>query len=179
MNPHSPTQSVDLTSKPSSRRARSAVPGTVAILFGAVVAYSSLVRTNTAADLPNASFPLSPPPPGPALAIIGASVVDVIEGSVIPDAVVVVQGDRIAEVGPAKSVNIPDGARTLRLDGQYLIPGLINSHVFDRKVTTSGRAPLSAAAMNLPWLRSSPQWTPGLISEPVFSMECAGDHDEA
>lgn len=129
MNPNSPTQSVDLTSKPSSRRARSAVPGTVAILFGAIVVYSSLVRTNTAADLPNASFPLSPPPAGPALAIVGASVVDVIEGTVIPDAVVVVQGDRIAEVGPAKSVNIPDGACTLRLDGQYLIPGLINSHV--------------------------------------------------
>ena len=83
-------------------------------------------------------------------------------------------------------VVLPDA---VRIDGQAVWEGmfffgldeegLINSHVFDRKVTTAGRAPLSAAAMNLPWLRSSPQWTPGLISEPVFSMECAGDHDEA
>ena len=43
-----------------------------------------------------------------------------------PDAIVVVRGDRIIAVGPADSVNIPDGAHIIDADGGYLIPGLID-----------------------------------------------------
>jgi imidazolonepropionase-like amidohydrolase len=78
---------------------------------------------------PSATFPLAPPPPGPPVAIVGASLVDVVNGVVVPNAVVVINGDRIAASGPAAAVSIPDGARLIRLDGQYLIPGLINAHV--------------------------------------------------
>ncbi len=102
---------------------------TLAVLLVSIVGFGFLADASRAADLPNATFPLAPPPAGPPIALVGASVVDVIEGSVIPDGVIVVNGDRIAAVGPAQSVSIPHGARTLRLDGQYLIPGLINSHV--------------------------------------------------
>jgi formylglycine-generating enzyme required for sulfatase activity len=102
---------------------------TLAVAVGAVVGLGFLAGAYVAAELPNATFPLAPPPAGPPIAVVGASVVDVIEGTVIPDAVIVVNGARIAAVGPAGSVKIPDGARTLRLDGQYLVPGLINSHV--------------------------------------------------
>jgi formylglycine-generating enzyme required for sulfatase activity len=108
---------------------RRLVPGSLVVLFGAVLGLGFLADTGSTAELPNATFPLAPPPAGPPIALVGASVVDVIKGTVIRDAVVVVKGDRIAAVGPAKDVQIPDGARTLRLDGQYLIPGLINSHV--------------------------------------------------
>jgi formylglycine-generating enzyme required for sulfatase activity len=96
-----------------------------ASVFGLVL----FAETCLAAGLPNATFPLAPPPPGPPIAIVGASVVDVIDGKVIPNAVVLVQGNRIAAIGPANTVSIPGDARILRLDGQYLIPGLINSHV--------------------------------------------------
>ena len=101
----------------------------IALLLGAIVGCGLLAETGAAADLPNATFPLAPAPAGPPIALVGASVMDVVEGKVIPDAVIVVNGNRIAAVGPARSVKVPDGARTLRLDGQYLIPGLINSHV--------------------------------------------------
>ena len=44
----------------------------------------------------------------------------------IPNAVVVMRGDRIIAVGPADSVDIPDGARIIDAGGGYLIPGLID-----------------------------------------------------
>lgn len=42
--------------------------------------------------------------------------------------VVLVEGDRIAAVGPAATVAVPAGADTVRLAGQTLIPGLIEGH---------------------------------------------------
>jgi imidazolonepropionase-like amidohydrolase len=41
---------------------------------------------------------------------------------------VVVQGDRIEAAGPAGEVKVPDGARTIELPGQTLLPGLIDLH---------------------------------------------------
>jgi len=42
--------------------------------------------------------------------------------------VVLVEGERIAAVGPAADVTVPAGTRTVRLTGQTLIPGLIEGH---------------------------------------------------
>jgi len=42
--------------------------------------------------------------------------------------VVVVKGDRIDSAGPADKVKIPRGARTLKLPGMTLLPGLIDLH---------------------------------------------------
>lgn len=41
---------------------------------------------------------------------------------------VVVEGNRITSVGPATSVTIPPGARTINLPGCTLLPGLIDAH---------------------------------------------------
>jgi imidazolonepropionase-like amidohydrolase len=78
---------------------------------------------------PDGTFPLAPPPEGPPKAIVGASVVDVVAGTVISDAVVVIDGDRIVAVGPAATTEVPADATILNLDGRWLVPGLINSHV--------------------------------------------------
>jgi imidazolonepropionase-like amidohydrolase len=61
-------------------------------------------------------------------AIIGATVVDP-SGPRIPDAVVLVVGDRITAVGPRAKVKIPDGAERIEASGKFLIPGLIDAHV--------------------------------------------------
>lgn len=45
-----------------------------------------------------------------------------------PGWVVLVQGERIAAVGPADQVKAPVGARTIDLSGQTLLPGLIDLH---------------------------------------------------
>ncbi len=68
--------------------------------------------------------------PAPASrALVGASVLDVETGKAIPDAVVVITGERIAAVGPAATTPIPAEARIVRLPGKWLIPGLMNMHV--------------------------------------------------
>jgi imidazolonepropionase-like amidohydrolase len=64
----------------------------------------------------------------PVKAIIGATVVDP-GGTRIPDAVVLLKGDRIEKVGPRAKVHIPEGAERVEATGKFLIPGLIDAHV--------------------------------------------------
>lgn len=61
-------------------------------------------------------------------AIIGATVVDP-GGARIPDAVVLLDDGRIAQVGPRSKVKIPDGAERVEAKGQFLVPGYIDAHV--------------------------------------------------
>jgi imidazolonepropionase-like amidohydrolase len=64
----------------------------------------------------------------PVRAIVGATVVD--PGGVrIPDAVVILKGDRIDQVGLRAKVKVPEGAERVEAAGKFLIPGLIDAHV--------------------------------------------------
>jgi imidazolonepropionase-like amidohydrolase len=62
-------------------------------------------------------------------AIVGASVVDLEAGRSIPNAVLLIEGERIKAVGPAGSVAVPQGADVIHADGKWLLPGLMNMHV--------------------------------------------------
>lgn len=62
-------------------------------------------------------------------AIVGASVVDLESGRSIPNAVLLIEGERIKAVGPGGSVSVPEGADIIRADGKWLLPGLMNMHV--------------------------------------------------
>lgn len=62
-------------------------------------------------------------------AIVGATVVDLDGGAPLADAVVVIEGERIAEIGAADSVRIPRDAELIHADGAWLLPGLMNMHV--------------------------------------------------
>src|SRR3982074_2990130 len=46
----------------------------------------------------------------------------------VSNQVIVIQGDRIAEVGPAGSVRIPTGAQDIDLSSATVLPGLIEGH---------------------------------------------------
>jgi imidazolonepropionase-like amidohydrolase len=61
-------------------------------------------------------------------AIVGASVVDLNGGAPRSDVVVVIEGDKIAAVGPAASTPIPPGADVIRASGKWIAPGLMNMH---------------------------------------------------
>jgi imidazolonepropionase-like amidohydrolase len=63
-----------------------------------------------------------------ATAIVGASVVNVNGGDAVPDAVVVIEGDRIVAIGPAASTQVPQGAEVIRATGKWISPGLMNMH---------------------------------------------------
>lgn len=78
--------------------------------------------------VPTAVFSQAPAP-GSKVAIVGASVLNVEDGSVIPNAVVLIEGDRIKSVGPAGSMTLPSDVQTIRMDGKWLAPGLLNMHV--------------------------------------------------
>ena len=64
-----------------------------------------------------------------ATAIVGGTVVDLEGKAPIENAVILVEGERIAAIGAAGSVAIPDGAIQVDAKGTWLIPGLMNMHV--------------------------------------------------
>jgi imidazolonepropionase-like amidohydrolase len=63
------------------------------------------------------------------LVLRDVTVVDVESGRLRPDTTVVVEGDRIARLGPSASVATPAGARVVEGKGRFLIPGLWDMHV--------------------------------------------------
>ena len=64
-----------------------------------------------------------------AVAITNVSVIDAAGAAPRSDQTVLIQGERIAAVGPSGSVRIPRGAEVVDARGKYLIPGLWDAHV--------------------------------------------------
>lgn len=62
------------------------------------------------------------------IAIVGATLIDGRGGPVVPDSIVVVQGNRIVAVGQRTAVTIPPRAEVVDAKGLTLMPGLIDSH---------------------------------------------------
>jgi imidazolonepropionase-like amidohydrolase len=76
--------------------------------------------------------PERPPQPDPlpsTIAIIGATLWDGTGRAPVPGAVTLVRGQRILCAGGAGECPVPKGARIIDARGQFLIPGLIDSHV--------------------------------------------------
>ncbi|WP_438851650.1 amidohydrolase family protein [Brevundimonas nasdae] len=63
------------------------------------------------------------------VALVGGSVVSVENGTTLNDAVVLIEGERIVQIGPRASVVVPQDAEVVPMDGRWLIPGLMNMHV--------------------------------------------------
>jgi imidazolonepropionase-like amidohydrolase/cyclophilin family peptidyl-prolyl cis-trans isomerase len=63
------------------------------------------------------------------IAIAGATLIDGNGGPVLPDAVVLISGQRIAATGPRSSVHIPAGAKVIDAGGRYVVPGFIDTNV--------------------------------------------------
>ena len=62
-------------------------------------------------------------------AIVNATVVNIENGESLRDAVVLVEGERIAAIGSRSDVTIPPAAQVVDVGGAWLIPGLMNMHV--------------------------------------------------
>src|SRR5688500_19386441 len=87
-----------------------------------LTAAAMLLAPALAPAVPTAVFAQAGAPAGPPIAITGASVINVEDGSVIQNAVVLIEGDRIKAIGPAGSVQLPANVRKLPLDGKWLAP---------------------------------------------------------
>jgi imidazolonepropionase-like amidohydrolase len=70
----------------------------------------------------------TPPPGQPATAYEGARLI-VGDGRVIENATLVVEGTKIAQAGPAASVQVPAGAARVNLAGKTVMPMVIDTHV--------------------------------------------------
>ena len=67
---------------------------------------------------------------------VGASVFDG-TGAVIADAVVLESGGHVIALGPRDSIEVPRGATVVRLEGRWIIPGLIDGHAHAGESTLS------------------------------------------
>ena len=63
------------------------------------------------------------------MVIKGATILDVTDGDLIKNHVVIVKDGRIDAVSPARSSYIPKGSEVIDLQGHTLLPGLIDMHV--------------------------------------------------
>src|SRR4029077_14095731 len=77
----------------------------------------------------NASMMEMQSPPAQGVAIRAGRLFDPKSGANLPNQVIVIKGDRIADVGPADRVQIPQGARIIDLSKATVLPGLIDRHV--------------------------------------------------
>lgn len=94
---------------------------TLFLVFLAAVA----ARADTIAVRNVTVIPMTDGPP-----VAGATVV-------IAGATVVIRGDRIAAIGPAAEVAIPEGTKVVDGTGKYLIPGLVEMHAHLSKLRAS------------------------------------------
>lgn len=61
--------------------------------------------------------------------LLNGTLIDGTGADPVSDAVIVIERDRIASIGTANNVEIPDNATKIQLRGATLLPGLINAHV--------------------------------------------------
>lgn len=112
-------------------------------LFATVSPWSSIIRAGAEAAIPTLvaddqawmaaraaklAGKLAHRPPAAGLAITHARLYDSERKAVVPDATVVVVGDRITAVGNA-TTPVPPGAQVIDAHGRTLIPGLWDMHV--------------------------------------------------
>ena len=60
--------------------------------------------------------------------LLGADLIDGTGGPVLKDSAVLIDGERITEVGPRAAVTLPPGTEEIDLRGFTLLPGLIDTH---------------------------------------------------
>jgi imidazolonepropionase-like amidohydrolase len=74
------------------------------------------------------AFTASAAQPKP-LAITHVTVIDLVSKAPLPDQTVIINGDRITALGPAKRVKVPAEAEVIDATGKFLIPGLWDMHL--------------------------------------------------
>jgi imidazolonepropionase-like amidohydrolase len=76
----------------------------------------------------NVAFQAAHARPEGVIALVGAQLVTMKGDEVIADGVIVVDGNRIAAVGPRSEVAVPVEARVIDVSGTTIVPGLIDVH---------------------------------------------------
>jgi imidazolonepropionase-like amidohydrolase len=88
------------------------------------VVFLALACSALAANAAHASKTASPR----FIVIRGATLIDGTGGPPVPDAVIVIEGERIRAVGTSKTTAVPKRAYVIDGHGKYVVPGLIDCH---------------------------------------------------
>ncbi len=104
-------------------------PSKIALLITLAAASLSAQTQPAVTALPSAWVlpPLAQPAPDQVVAVRAGRLFDSKSGTLLANQVIVIRGDRIAEVGP--SASIPAGARVIDLSRATVLPGLIDTHL--------------------------------------------------
>ncbi|MFN2509039.1 MAG: amidohydrolase family protein [Chthoniobacterales bacterium] len=62
-------------------------------------------------------------------ALVGGTVINPRDGRIIPNAVLVINGDTIESVATRKEAEVPPGSRSIDCTGKWILPGYIDTHV--------------------------------------------------
>jgi len=103
----------------------------VFVLVATAGSFAAVCGQSTRPEAPpfNASRLTMQPPPPEGVAIRAGRLFDPRTGTNLANQLIVIQGERIADVGPADRVKIPAGARVIDLGSATVLPGLIDRHV--------------------------------------------------
>ncbi len=76
----------------------------------------------------NIGFEIESDVPSGTVALVGGRIITMRGDEVIENGTVIVQGNRITQVGPSSQVQPPAGAHVIDADGKTIMPGLIDVH---------------------------------------------------
>jgi len=62
------------------------------------------------------------------IAVTGGNIVDVVNGTTIPDATIIIENGTIKNIGKAGEIKIPAGAKVIDAKGKTILPGLWDMH---------------------------------------------------
>src|SRR5215469_2388897 len=79
-----------------------------------------------AASIADAQPPQAPSGPKPVTAVRAGRLVDPEAGTIVNNQIILVEGERIKEVGP--NLQIPAGAKVIDLSTFTVLPGLVDAH---------------------------------------------------
>src|SRR5215472_14211207 len=121
------------------------LPAWATAIFIGIAASAQGVRPETPQF--NASVMNMQGAPGEGVVVRAGRMFDPRTAKNLANQVIVIQGDRIADVGPAGSVSVPPRARVIDLSNATVLPGLIDRHVhlFQDQQPNDARAALMGA----------------------------------
>jgi imidazolonepropionase-like amidohydrolase len=86
--------------------------------------FGILLSMCSSAPIPEAGTSAVPP-----LAFVHVTVIPMTRDGVLKDQTVIIERDRITQIGPAASIRLPPNALQINGRGKYLMPGLVDFHV--------------------------------------------------
>jgi len=99
-----------------------------------------LVRTDSGWRVAVTTAFSTPGAAPPAMALVGATLIDGTGGSPVPDAIVILRDGRVACAGSRAACPIGDDVHAVDATGKWIIPGLVDAHVhFSQSGWVDGR----------------------------------------